>query len=341
MRALTIRKFGAPEVLEVREVEDPTPAKGQVRVAVEAAGLNFAEVSARQGIYPAAPKPPCVVGYEGAGLVDAVGDGVTGFEVGDRVMFISRFGAHAEKVCVPETQLVAIPESLSFVDAAAMPVNYLTAYQMLFRIRRIAPGDHVLIHAAAGGVGTAVLQLCKTVEGVTTYGTASAKKHDYVREHGCDHPIDYRTQDYVKVIGELTGGRGVDLVCDALGGEDWAKGYSILRPSGLLICFGFANAQVQGKRNLFRVVGQFLKIPKFKALDLMSDNRGVVGLDLGSLWEHTELIQDGLERVAALHAEGAIAPHVDRTFTFAEGAEAHRYIEGGKNRGKVVFVPGG
>lgn len=339
MRAVWIRKHGGPGVLEVRETEDPTPKAGEVRIAAKAAGLNFAEVSARQGIYPAAPKPPCVVGYEGSGVVDAVGEGVTELREGQRVMFLCRFGGHASMVCVPAHQAVPIPDAMGFEAAAAMPVNYLTAYQMLFRVRRIAPGDRVLIHAAAGGVGTAALQLCQTVDDVTTFGTASAAKHDHVRAQGCDHPIDYRSADYVEVIRGLTDGEGVDLVCDALGGEDWKKGYSLLRPGGMLICFGLANAQKAGKRSWIRVIGQVLKSPTFKPLAMMGDNAAVAGLDLGSLWDHTAMIHEGLERCVGYWERGEAKPHVHASFSFDEAAAAHAEIEEGKNVGKVVLTP--
>jgi NADPH:quinone reductase-like Zn-dependent oxidoreductase len=339
MRAVWITKHGGPEVLEVRESPDPEPKAGEVRVRVEAAGLNFAEVSARQGIYPAAPKPPCVVGYEGAGVVDALGAGVERPAVGTRVMFISRFGGHASAVCVPTHQLVPIPDALGAEDAAAMPVNYLTAIQMLFRVRRIQPGDRVLIHAAAGGVGTAALQLCRTVEGVTTFGTASGRKHDYVRAQGCDHPIDYRREDYVAAVRRLTDGEGVDLVCDALGGPDWKKGYSLLRPAGMLVCFGLANAQTPGRRSLLRVVAQVARAPRFFPLTLMGDNRAVAGVDLGSLWDQHAQIREGLEQIVSLWRDGAVRPHVDEVFPFDRAADAHRHLEQGKNLGKVVLVP--
>ncbi len=339
MRAVWIPKHGVPDVLEVRETPDPNPGPGEVRVRVRAAGLNFAEVSARQGIYPAAPKPPCIVGYEGAGVVDALGSGVTDPGVGARVMFLTRFGGHSDTVCVPTRQLVLMPEAMSFEDAAAMPVNYLTAYQMLFRVRRVAAGDRVLVHAAAGGVGTAVLQLCRSVGGVTTFGTASARKHDHVRAQGCDHPIDYRTTDYVAAVLEATGGEGVDLVCDALGGADWKKGYSLLRPGGMLICFGLANAQRAGRVNWLRVIGQVIRIPRFNPLKMMGENRAVAGLDLGSLWEQHALIQDGLQNVVSLWESGAARPHVDEVFPFERAAEAHRRIEEGRNIGKVLLVP--
>lgn len=339
MRAVWIRKHGGPDVLEVRETDDPTPKAGEVRIAVKAAGLNFAEVSARQGIYPAAPKPPCVVGYEGSGVVDALGDGAEGLEIGQRVMFLTRFGGHASAVCVPTHQAVPIPDDMSFEQAAAMPVNYLTAYQMLFRVRRITAGDRVLIHAAAGGVGTAALQLCQTVEDVTTFGTASARKHDHVRAQGCDHPIDYRSADYVEEVRRITNGEGVDLVCDALGGADWKKGYSLLRPGGMLICFGLANAQKEGKRNWIRVIGQVLASPTFKPLSMMGDNAAVAGVDLGSLWEHQEMIHDGLQRCVGYFERGEAKPHVHATFPFDQAAEAYGAIERGENVGKVLLTP--
>jgi NADPH:quinone reductase-like Zn-dependent oxidoreductase len=234
---------------------------------------------------------------------------------------------------------VPIPDGLSFEDAAAMPVNYLTAIQMLFRVRRIQPGDRVLIHAAAGGVGTAALQLCRTVDDVTTFGTASARKHDYVREQGCDHPIDYRNVDYVAAVNEITRGEGVDLVCDALGGADWKKGYSLLRPAGMLICFGLANASKPGSRSLLKVVGQVVRIPRFNPLTLMGDNRAVAGVDLGSLWDQREAIHGGLEQIVTLWTEGKVRPHVDEVFSFERAADAHAHLERGKNLGKVVLVP--
>lgn len=339
MRAVWIPKHGGPDVLEVRETEDPTPSRGEVRIRVKACGLNFAEVSARQGIYPAAPKPPCVVGYEGAGVVDALGEGVESPAAGTRVAFLSRFGGHSDTVCVPVHQLVPIPDAMSFEEAAALPVNYLTAYQMLFHIRRVRPGDRVLVHAAAGGVGTAVLQLCASVGGITTFGTASASKHDYLREQRCDHPIDYRSVDYVAAVRELTGGEGVDLVCDALGGADWKKGYSLLRPGGMLICFGLANAQRAGRVNWLRVILQVLRIPRFNPLKMMGENRAVAGLDLGSLWSERALIQSGLQDLVRLYESGAARPHVDAVFPFDRAADAHRRIEEGKNVGKVLLVP--
>jgi NADPH:quinone reductase-like Zn-dependent oxidoreductase len=340
MRAVWIRKHGGPEMLEVRETPDPEPRAGEVRVRVRACGLNFAEVMARQGLYPDAPKPPCVVGYEGSGVVDMLGAGVSGPAVGSRVIYLSMFGGHADVVCVPEEQVTVMPDAMSFEHGAALPVTYLTAYHMLFEIARLRGGEHVLVHMAAGGVGTAVLQLCKTVPGVVTYGTASAAKHDFVRGHGCHHPIDYRTQDYVAEIKRLTGGKGVDLVLDALGGPDWGKGYRLLKPAGLLIAFGLANANKGDKRRLVHVVGQLLRSPLFRPMQLMSDNRAVAGVNMAHLWHETALLRREIDALMELYRRGAIQPHIGGSFSFERAAEAHGELEHGRNVGKILLTPG-
>ncbi len=340
MQAVWIKKHGGPKVLEVRETPDPEPKDGEVRVRVHAAGLNFAEVMARKGLYPDAPKPPCIVGYEGAGEVDVVGKGVTGIAQGTRVLFLCRFGGHASVVCTSKDQIFPIPDSMSFEEAAAIPVVYLTAYHMLFRVARILPGEHVLVHMAAGGVGTAALQLCRTVKGVVTYGTASAGKHDYIREHGCDHPIDYRSQDYVEEIRKLTKGRGVDLVLDALGGGDWTKGYDILAPAGLLIAFGLANANTgSGSRSLFHVLGQLARVPRFNPMKLMDHNRGVAGVNMGHLFGEVALLSEEMGEIVELYRRGQIRPHVCKSFPFSRAAEAHAELEQGRNVGKVLLTP--
>jgi NADPH:quinone reductase-like Zn-dependent oxidoreductase len=339
MRAVWITKHGGPEVLEVRETPDPVPKTGEVRVRLKACGLNFAEISARQGLYPDAPPPPSVVGYEAAGIVDAMADGTEGQGlIGKRVVVLSRFGAHADTVCVPQKFCFAIPDNMSFEEAAAIPVNYLTAYQMLFRVGAVKPGESILIHMAAGGVGIAVLQLCQTIEGVVAYGTASASKHEVIRANGCKHPIDYRTMDYAAEVRRLTNGEGVDVVMDALGGNDWRKGYKLLKPGGRLIAFGFANMVSGEKRNLFRMIKQIVSVPIFNPISLMNANRSVAGVNLGHLWNEPYL-PTAMTSLIRLFSEGKIKPHIDSSFPFTEAAAAHRKIQDGKNIGKVVLVP--
>jgi NADPH:quinone reductase-like Zn-dependent oxidoreductase len=339
MQAVWIPKYGKPDVFEVRESEDSSPRRGEVRIRVRASGINFADIMARQGLYPDAPPLPMVVGYEVSGVIDAVGEGVTTRSQGQRVLAMTRFGGYADTVRVDAAQTYVMPERMTFEEGAALPVTYLTAYHMLFNVFRVRAGDHVLIHQAAGGVGTAANQLCRSVGGVTTYGTASKGKHDYVRGNGCDHPIDYHSVDYVKEVRRLTDGRGVDLVLDALGGDDWKKGYSLLRPGGLLILFGWANMAKSGKRRMTHVLAQLTHTPWWTPNRLMNENRGVAGVNMGHLWDERELMVDALTRILELYEQGDIKPHVDRSFPLERAAEAHAYIEAGQNVGKVLLTP--
>jgi len=339
MRAVWITRPAGPEALQVRETADPQPGPGQVRIRVRAAGLNFAEVMAAQGLYPDAPKPPCVVGYEVAGVVDTLGQRTQGHAPGDRVLAMTHFGGHADVVCAPAQQVLPIPDAMSFEEAAAIPVNYLTAYHMLFRVANVRPGERVLVHMAAGGVGTAVLQLCRTVDDLEVFGTASAGKHEVLRAEGCAHPIDYRTTDYAAEVRRLTGGEGVDVVLDPLGGNDWRKGLKLLRPSGRLVAFGFANLASGPRRRPARLASQVVSIPLLTPLQLMNHNWTVSGVNIGHLWDQMAVLREELQAVLALWDKGSIKPHIDRTYPFAEAAEAHRRILRRRNIGKVLLKP--
>jgi NADPH:quinone reductase-like Zn-dependent oxidoreductase len=339
VRAVWQQRNGGPEVLSVRETPDPEPGPGEVRIRVRACGLNFAEVMARQGLYPDAPKPPCVLGYEAAGVVDALGPGTDGPAVGRPVVALTRFGGHADVVCAPVAQVLPLPDGMDFETAAAIPVTYLTAYHMLFRVANLQPGAKVLVHMAAGGVGIAVLQLCATVPGVETFGTASAGKHGVLREEGCTHPIDYRGTDYARRVRELTGGAGVDVVLDPLGGKDWATGLSLLRPVGHLVAYGFANIASGERRNPLRLVGQALRIPRFTPLGLMNGNRSVSGVNIGHLWPEVELLRAELSAVLELWREGKVRPRIDSVHPFTAVGAAHARLTERRNVGKVILVP--
>jgi NADPH:quinone reductase-like Zn-dependent oxidoreductase len=339
MRAIWITKAGGPAALEVRETADPEPAPGQVRIGVRAAGLCFADVMAAQGLYPDAPKPPCVVGYEAAGVVEALGHGAEGPAVGRRVISLVHFGGHADVVCVPAEQVLEIPDRMSFEEAAAIPVNYLTAYHMLFRVANVRPRDRVLVHMAAGGVGTAVLQLCRTVEDLVIFGTASAAKHQVLRAEGCTYPIDYHAVDYAAEVRRLTGGEGVDVVLDPLGGKDWRKGLKLLRPGGRLVAFGFANLARGQRRNPAHVAAQALGVPLLTPLQLMAHNRTVSGVNIGHLWGEIAILREELQAVLALWNASTVKPHIDSVFPFAEAAAAQRRILQRQNVGKIVLTP--
>jgi NADPH:quinone reductase-like Zn-dependent oxidoreductase len=293
------------------------------------------------GLYPDAPKPPCVVGYEVSGEVDALGLGVAGPQPGTRVIALTRFGGHAEFVCVPERSVIPMPEGMDYEAGAALPVNYLTAYHMLFRVAALRPGEHVLIHMAAGGVGIAALQLCKTVGDVVTYGTASPTKHDAIRAEGCQNPIDYRSVDWEKEVRRLTGGKGVDVVLDPLGGWDTRKGYRVLRPVGRLIIYGMANLASGERRNWKRLVRHGLPamLPHFSPIEIMNANRTISGVNIGHLWRQEAMLASEMAAVLELFRKGSIKPHIDSRYSFDQAAEGHRRIQERKNVGKVVLVP--
>jgi NADPH:quinone reductase-like Zn-dependent oxidoreductase len=339
MRAVVMTKTGTPDVLKCLDVPTPTPKAGQVRVQIKAAGLNFAELMARQGLYPDAPKMPCILGYEAAGIVEAVGEGVSKNNIGRRVIVTAPFGAQAEYACTRHDLVFDMPDEMSFEEGASIPVNYLTAHHMLFYVGNLKPNQQVLVHMAAGGVGIAALQLCKNIEGVNVFGTASKPKHDIVRQHGCNQAIDYRIEDYYDVVKNATGGKGVDIVLDALGGKDWGKGYRLLKPTGRLITFGFANMASGEKRSLLNVIKQIWSIRKFSPVSLMNSNRSVSGVHLGRLWSQEHVLRPALHELLELYKAKKIKPVIDSSFSFDDAASAHRRMHRRENIGKVVLVP--
>jgi NADPH:quinone reductase-like Zn-dependent oxidoreductase len=337
VKSLFNTRYGGPEVLEVRSLPDPSPEPTQVRIRVARAGLNFADVSARVGLYPDAPKPPMVLGYEVSGTVDAVGKDVQEPRVGARVLALTHFGGQSDCVCVPASFALPLPDAMTFDQAAALPVNYLTAHHMLFFVGRVRPKDKVLLHMAAGGVGIAAIQLLRQVEGVEIFGTASAGKHGLLREAGVTHPIDYREVDYAEEVMRLTSGRGVQLVLDPLGGPDWKKGYELLAPAGQLIAYGWANMISGESRNLPRVASQYVRMPRFSPLQLMGDNKTVTGVNVGHLWSALHILLPQANELITLFKAGKISPHVDKVFPLSQAGAAHRYMQERRNVGKVLF----
>ncbi len=343
MRQVWIPKTGGPEVLEVREAPTPAPATGEVLIAVEAAGVNFADVLARQGIYPDAPPLPAVVGYEVAGTVEAVGPGVEAFQVGDAVLALTRFGGYSSHVAVPAVAVFRRPAGMSAEVGAAIPVNYLTAFQMMVVMGSVRPAEdagrrvRVLVHGASGGVGTACADLGK-LYGAELFGTASPGKHAYVRERGYDHAIDYRNDDFVDVVRQLTDGEGVDLVLDAVGGRHWGRSLDALAPTGRLVVYGVSSAAGEGKLGLVKAV---LGSPWVRStpLALMGANNGVMGVNVGHLWHVQDRVAGWANRLLELWKQGVVQPHVDRTFPFEDAAGAHRHLEGRSNVGKTLLRP--
>ncbi len=338
MRQVWIPKIGGPEVLEGREAPDPEPGPGQVRVRVSAAGVNFADVMARMGLYPDAPPYPCVVGYEVAGTVEKWGAGVSGIAEGQRVLAMTRFGGYSDAVCIPYRQVIPIHDELTFEKAAALPVTYLTAWMMLVHLGNVRKGDLVLVHAAAGGVGHAATDICRW-RGAEVIGTASAGKHEMLRQHGVTHCIDYTTQDFEEEVKRITNGRGVDIALDAVGGKSFRKSYRCLAPLGRLYLFGASSMSTGMKRNLFSVLRGVIGMPWFLPIPLMNQNRGVMGVNMGHLWDCGELLRGMTDEIVALVRAGTFDPIVDKVFPFDRAGEAHAYIQARKNFGKVLLTP--
>lgn len=338
MRAVVTTRNGDVSVMKVEERPDPQPAAGEVLIRVKAAGLNFADILARQGLYPDGPPKPCIMGYEVAGTIEATGEGVDRSITGAAVVAMTRFRGQAELVTVPSSQIFEKPSHLTFEQAAAIPVNYLTAWALLVTMGGLQKDEAVLIHNAGGGVGLAALDIAKHI-GARTFGTASKGKHEFLRERGLDHPIDYRNQDWLPVLKELTHGRGVELVIDPLGGKSWKQSYQALRATGRMGVFGISVASASGLSGKVRALKAVLSMPRFNPLGLMNRNKGVFGLNLGHMWGEGDKVAAWTREILRGVDEGWIRPHVDRAFPFDQIREAHSYIEARKNIGKVVLVP--
>jgi NADPH:quinone reductase-like Zn-dependent oxidoreductase len=343
VKALVQTGNGGYDVLQVQERPDPPVGPGEVRVSVKAAGVNFADTMARLGLYPDAPKSPCVMGYEIAGTVETVGEGVSDFSVGDRVFGGTRFGGQAELVTVPVAQLLPMPERLSFEQGAAFPVNYGTAYAALIIMGSLRQGDRVLIHAAAGGVGIAATQIARNA-GAEIFGTASPSKHEAIRAQGVAHPIDYRNQDFEAETMRITDGEGVDLIIDALGPTSFRKDYRLLRSGGRLVMYGLSEATNERGRDIPAAFKSLLKmplatIPWWKSLTLMNENKGVFGLNMLKWWDREGSLDRVTEPLMADLEAGRLEPVVAEAFPFERAGEAHEFIAQRRNVGKVVLFP--
>jgi NADPH:quinone reductase-like Zn-dependent oxidoreductase len=335
MRRVWIPRRGGPEVLELREEPDPWPAEGELRVRVACSGVNFAEVMARLGLYPDAPPMPFVPGYEVSGTVDATGPGVEAGWVGRRVTAVTRFGGYADTVCLPPALVLPTPDSVPDDQAAALPVNFLTAHQMLHRVCAVRDGETVLVHGAAGGVGTAAVQLCR-VAGARVIGTASPAKHETLRALNVS-PVDSHSADWPQAVRELTDGRGVDIALDPVGGISFRRSYELLAPGGRLCCFGVSAMAPGRRRSLRSALWTLVRMPRFGPVALMNDNRSVAGVNLGRLWDETELLRPQFASVLRLAGEGRVTPVLDRAFPLEEAASAHERLQSRESVGKILL----
>jgi synaptic vesicle membrane protein VAT-1 len=337
MKQIFIVGHGGPEKLRLRESPDPSPAGGEIRIRVRASGINFADILAPQGLYPDSPKIPCVVGYEVSGTVDAAGPGVDQSWIGRDVLGLTRFGGYADVVVAPEKQVFEKPVLLSYEHAATIPVNYLTAWQLLVVMGSLKPEETVLVHNAGGGVGLATIDIARHI-GATIYGTASSGKHAFLIQRGLHEAIDYRTKDWRVELNRLTNGKGVALITDPLGGNHWKKSYKALRSTGRLGMFGISVATTSRLFGPLRLLPVALGMPFFHPIPLMNTNKSAFGVNLGHMWHETDMIAGWMQILLKGVADGWVRPHVDKSFPLAQAGEAQTYLEERKNTGKVVLT---
>jgi NADPH2:quinone reductase len=323
---VVVRKHGGPEVLRVMEEPVPTPGEGEVRVRALAAGVSGMDLMVRAHSFPGFPKVPFTPGVDVVGVIEELGPGVVGLEPGTRVAaLIGDDGGYAETLCLPAVRAVPLPDGLAAAEAASVVTNYLTAYTMLHRAAHVESGERILIHGAAGGVGTALLEL-GTMDGLEMYGTASKHNHDLVASFGAI-PIDYRAEDFVARIRELTG-EGVDAVFDPIGGarQLW-QSQRALRSGGRLVWFGVAGTETRG----IKVIPESLlvRLPNGKKAPMPPD-----------VSEPNEWYRETLALLLDYASTGKISPVIAKRFPLLEARQAHEFMEQHRYAGKVVLVDG-
>jgi len=337
MQQVVITRHGGPEVLHVRETAEPQLKSGDVLIDVKYSGINFADLLMRMGLYPSAPKPPFTPGYEVSGVIAKVGSTENDELLGKSVAALTKFGGYSSKVVVKKDRLIALSDGVDMALAAAMPVVYLTSYVMLSLQAHLQKDEWVLIHNIGGGVGLAAVELSRMI-GANIIGTASAGKHDRLREKGIHHLIDYNTEDFVARVKEITEGKGVDVIIDPIGGENLKKSYKALGSFGRLVVFGFSKAASGPRRKVLHLLKEYIKTPKFSPIQLMGHNKGVFGCHLGMVMDRQELLQECMQKLMSYFQSGDINPHIDRVFPLNRVTDAHQYIMDRRNFGKVLLA---
>lgn len=332
--SVVITRKGGPRVLKVLETPDPRPANGEVLVDVKSAGINYADIVARMGLYPPAPKPPFVPGFEAAGIV-AQGNGKD-FKPGDRVVGLRLFGAQSSRIAIDGGTLLKIPDNIGFEEAAAIPVNYLTAYHALYNLACLKAGETVLIHAAAGGVGTAACQLALN-SGAIVIGVAGGEtKMEYLRKLKVQHTIDRRISDFAAEVKKICPA-GVDVILDSVGGRTFRINLKLLGVGGRLVALGVAGLASHGRTNIVKLLKEVLTFPKVRVVDMMMANIGVFGMNLTGLYSRKDQMRQILADLYRMASEGVIKPYISKTYKPDDIAEAHRHIQSGESLGKLVI----
>ena len=336
MKSVILTKYGAPEVLKVKEFENPEPLDNEVRIKVHYAGINFAEIMSRMKLYPGGPKPGSVLGFEASGIIDKIGKNVKELNIGNKVIGLSLSGSYSSHLCIDKDLIIPLPENFELDEAAAFPVAYITAYMMIFDLGNLQDGDTFLIHGAGGGVGTAAIQLAKTKD-IKIIGTSSSWKHDKLLRMGVNKCIDYNTDNTEEEIMDFTKGKGVDLVIDPIGAKNWKLSYRVLAKMGKLIIYGDQNLVKGDKLKPIVAMKEMYSMPKYRPMDLMANNKTVMGYHLGRFKGHEWKIKRSIENLVKLVNDNDLHPVIDSKFSFRDTPKAHRHIQNRKNFGKVLL----
>lgn len=339
MKAIPIRRASDSSALRIEEWPDPRPAANEVLIEVKALGLNFADIVARKGQYNDAPKFPFVPGYEVSGVVRETGSAVKDFEKGDEVLALTNFFGYAELAVADERATVKKPKSLTYADAASIPVNFLTAYHSLFETGTLRKGAKVLIHAGAGGVGLAAIQMAKN-HGCVVFATAgSGKKLDLLREYGVDFPINYQESDFEREVLRMNQGQKIDVVLDSVGGSYFKKDLNIIKPHGRVVGFGAAALSDRNIFSLPTLIPQVLSMVTLSMIDLMLNSKGFYGVNmLRVARENAELLNYEMNEVMDMFAEKKLKTVISRQMSWHQIGEAHQLLESRASTGKIVLM---
>lgn len=336
MLAYSLKRHGKPGVLVPQTMADPSPANGEVLVAIEHIGVNYAEIQSRKGLYAWSPDMPYIPGMESSGHIIALGEGVTDRQVGEKVIVVGQIGSYAEKIAIPSRQALPALKQYSSEENAAFAVNFMTAWVGLKKMLRLKKGETVLIQAAAGGVGTAAVQLAYSM-GLEVYGTASTKeKCRLVEQLGARHCIQYSEEDFESRIRDYTDGEGLDAVIEVVGGEVFYKSMELLKPFGRLAVMGFASLNLK-KWNPLSWYRTYKSIPRVKFVQLGQVSRMVGASHLGYLLKNEKLLPQVWAELVDFVSEHQIKPVVGHTMNFEEMAEAHQLMESRQSHGKIVL----
>lgn len=324
MKAMVVTEFGSPEVLKYMAVDVPSVGPNQVLIRVKATSVNFADIKSRYGHYHGAGQPPFIPGLDAAGIIEAVGADVQGLQVGQRVIAFPKTGSYAEYIVADDSLTFVLPDSVDFETAAAAPIVSFTSYKLLADVARLAAGETVLIHAAAGGIGTTAIQLAKILGAGCVIGTVGNQaKAPVALQAGADHVICYEDVDFAEKVNELTDGRGADVILDSISGRVSEKSLECLAMYGRLVHFGNSSGDVG----------------RFQTKDLHSSCRSVLGFSFGTTRrERPQLLRDAARNVLAYLAEGRLNMNIGKRFPLEQAAEAHQWVESRQSTGKVLLI---